>query len=205
MLKHRKRIISTESFQPSRLRSGKEVHQEDDERRKPTTLAVAFACRDLYHEVSPMYYSGNIFLMKFDGGCVRHVADLELAPYDKLRRQAEESLGSFLEAIGANDAALIESFCFEFRECNGNSLWLLSQVVACRAFLAEFKRNFPGKTRLLMTVLDGVKMMLGGEKQAVIWTPAGRMVMSLDNPTIEEDEGLELESRTLQKAILEVI
>ena len=48
----------------SRLRSGNLIkhHQEDDERRWPSTqLAVAFTCRQLYLEVTPIYYGKNTF------------------------------------------------------------------------------------------------------------------------------------------------
>lgn len=47
----------------SRLRSRKPTifHQEDDERRLSSQLAVAFTCRQFYLEVTPIYYGENTF------------------------------------------------------------------------------------------------------------------------------------------------
>lgn len=57
----------------SRLRSGNFMkhHQEDDERRRQSTrLAVAFTCRQIYLEVTPIYYGKNTYRPKFSGfGC----------------------------------------------------------------------------------------------------------------------------------------
>ncbi|MCJ1454034.1 hypothetical protein MMC28_004384 [Mycoblastus sanguinarius] len=46
---------------PSLLRSGTQLHLQDDQRRMFSRLAVAFTCRQIYLEVAPIYYSMNIF------------------------------------------------------------------------------------------------------------------------------------------------
>ena len=48
---------------PSLLRSGKQIHAEDDRRLIPSRLTVAFASRQLYLEVVPIYYSHNWFVI----------------------------------------------------------------------------------------------------------------------------------------------
>lgn len=44
---------------PSLLRSGKQIDAEDDRRLVPSRLAVAFTYRQLYLEVTSIYYSQN--------------------------------------------------------------------------------------------------------------------------------------------------
>lgn len=54
----------------SRLRSGNLVkhHQADDERRRQSTrLAVAFTCRQIYLEVTPIYYGKNTYRPRLFG------------------------------------------------------------------------------------------------------------------------------------------
>ncbi len=45
------------------LRSGDpaKIYQKDHEPRQTSLLAVAFTCRQLYREVTPIYYGENIF------------------------------------------------------------------------------------------------------------------------------------------------
>lgn len=64
MIRLRGRQKSTKSLVPSRLRSGNgpRGHQEDDEQRmKPTPLALALTSRQLYLEATLIYYSENTF------------------------------------------------------------------------------------------------------------------------------------------------
>lgn len=48
---------------PSTLRSGRheEFHREGDVAGVTSTLAIAFTCRQVYLEVTPLYYSQNAF------------------------------------------------------------------------------------------------------------------------------------------------
>ena len=48
---------------PSKLRSGREMedHHRDDVKRTSSMLAVAFTSRQMYNEITPIYYSENTF------------------------------------------------------------------------------------------------------------------------------------------------
>lgn len=80
----------------SSLRSGYELrsHREDDQRRVASKLAVAFTCRQIYLEVTPIYYSENTFSLPHWWRC------FESDP-PKVQR--------FAEAIGSEKAASILS------------------------------------------------------------------------------------------------
>lgn len=81
----------------SRLRSGNlmKSHQEDDERRLSSQLAVAFTCRQLYLEVTPIYYGENVF---HPGklGCITKYC---------------QAIEGFAEAIGPENASTITEVC----------------------------------------------------------------------------------------------
>lgn len=81
----------------SRLRSGCELrlHGEDDQRRVASKLAVAFTCRQLYLEVTPIYYRENNF----------HLPWRAFAHFRVIRNDIKE----FAEAIGSEHAASILS------------------------------------------------------------------------------------------------
>ncbi|CAF9921955.1 hypothetical protein IMSHALPRED_005296 [Imshaugia aleurites] len=86
--KHRCRSLGLR-IPASRLRSGCELrlHREDDQRRLASTLAVAFTCRQVYLEVTLIYYCENTFYLPD-----RH-----------------ETTTEFVRAIGSEKAASILS------------------------------------------------------------------------------------------------
>lgn len=79
----------------SRLRSGCELHlhREDDQRKVASKLAVAFTCRQMYLEVTPIYYQENTFYFK------------------TLLEFYLQKVRGFAEAIGSEKAASILSVC----------------------------------------------------------------------------------------------
>lgn len=88
----------------SRLRSGNELrsHQEDDQRRVASKLAVAFTCRQLYLEVTPIYYRENKFHLPWWGLSHRPSRGLSF-------RFNCDNFKEFAEAIGSVNAASILS------------------------------------------------------------------------------------------------
>lgn len=80
----------------SSLRSGYELrsHREDDQRRVASKLAVAFTCRQIYLEVTPIYYGENTFSLPHWWRC------FESGP---------QKVQGFAEAIGSEKAASILS------------------------------------------------------------------------------------------------
>ena len=75
------------------LRSGsaEKVYIVDEEPRQTSLLAVAFTCRRLYLEVTPVYYSDNVFRPDF---------------YDLMLR-GDKSVREFANAIGPRNASTI--------------------------------------------------------------------------------------------------
>ena len=78
----------------SLLRSGKQIHVEDDRQMVPSRLAVAFACRQMYLEVTPIYYSQSCFALSL----ISMVTALENAK-------------GFAIAAGPDNARCIRNLC----------------------------------------------------------------------------------------------
>ncbi|KAF6221495.1 hypothetical protein HO133_002351 [Letharia lupina] len=95
---------SIQGLVPSCLRSGRELqrHREDDERRTNSTpLALAFTSRQLYLEVTPIYYSENSFYFPNSWYCI----------------SAESTLENFTAAIGPQNASNITVAYFDTLAC----------------------------------------------------------------------------------------
>lgn len=95
-VKDHKRSAMASKRPPSSLRSGKQIesHRKDDIARTTAILTIAFACRQVYLEVTPIYYSKNTF--QFRGCCYVHPPTLK-----------------FTKAIGKEKAQSITSVILE--------------------------------------------------------------------------------------------
>lgn len=82
---------------PKKLRSGKQIESPKQDHLATATslLAIAFTCRQLYLEVTPLYYSKNTFNFK--------------RPDCHARCRCHERLADFTRAIGKEKAGSITS------------------------------------------------------------------------------------------------
>lgn len=102
---------------PSLLRSGKQIHIQEDLNIQAKTLvsglALASTCRQIYMEATPVYYSKNWFAITWN-----EYYEQRLAP-----RQVE----NFIKAIGPANARCIRAICLtvpKFRVFDSNGLVL---------------------------------------------------------------------------------
>lgn len=91
----RKRHNLAESTRPSLNRSGKRRKLDLDQQYAASKLSVAFTCRLVYLEVTPIYYSKNTF-------------ELELS------KHTPASVGNFLADLGPEKARSIQSIYFKY-------------------------------------------------------------------------------------------
>lgn len=86
---------------PSCLRSGRELQRHRERRTNSTPLALAFTSRQLYLEVTPIYYSENSFYFPNLWYCT----------------SAESALENFTAAIGPQNASNITAVYFDTLFC----------------------------------------------------------------------------------------
>ena len=190
-LKHRKSIMSKTTFLPSRLRSGRLIHQNDDELRNPTVLAVAFTCRELYLEVAPVYYSGNAFRIHLEGLYICRLL------YSGLRGIGSRALDNYLDhpgpqmhpftqAIGPKNAAIIRHYLLDFPDCPDGCpvyrcRWVNSELYAAHTFLIRAQSYLLGKARVAVRFRADIAMILREDQRLVLWTPRGWKILRLED------------------------
>lgn len=146
---------------PSLLRSGTQIHAEDDRRLIPSLLAIAFTCRQLYLEVTPIYYSHNWFAMP--------LISMEAAL---------EKTQAFVTAIGPENARCLRNLClvlpgtmsfFHLRLTLmiGAELLGLSPLVVLKSFLVETQAIFLGKPIIVLSCKTVVMMLLTSDGIAI--------------------------------------
>ena len=135
-----------------RFGGAKSVYIEDEEPRQNSLLAVAFTCRRLYLEVTPVYYGDNIFRPDF---------------YDLMLR-GDMMVREFANAIGPRNASAITdlhmypALCCHVDDC----LILLPNVKRL-----HFEKKWEAGEREEMTLLSqrgmSAKVVYGRE----VWGP----------------------------------
>ena len=156
----------------SRLRSGNLIksHQEDDERRRSSQLAIASTCRQIYLEVTPIYYGENVF----------HPGDFQ-DPMLHLR-----ALKAFKQAIGPKNASTITEICvyesWVFLEGHLSRLPGLKRLHVKKARNVEWDSKLPQVERYkgvpswvrMRPSLAGMLKSLVIVYDGVIWGPEDR-------------------------------
>ena len=146
---------------PSLLRSGKQIHTEDDRRVIPSRLAVAFACRQLYLEIMPIYYSHNWFAVSLTS-----------------IGTALEKVQNFVKAIGSENARYIRNVRLVLP---GIMPWLHLQMTLMlsakergqlpramlKSFLAEMQTIFHGAPAILLSCRTVLIMILTPEGNTI--------------------------------------
>lgn len=146
---------------PSLLRSGKQIHAEDDRRLVPSRLAIAFTCRQLYLEVTPIYYSHNWFAMPF--------ISVE---------NAQGKTQDFVTAVGPDNARCLRNFCLvlpgimSFLHLRlalmlGAGVLELSPRAILKSFLVETQAIFLGNPTIVLSCKTVVMMVLTSDDKAI--------------------------------------
>ena len=189
-VEHRTRIISNTTPQPSKLRSGRLIHQEDEELRKPTILALAFTCQQLYNEVAPVYYSGNVFHMQLKGlslcGLLRAGSTAQVM--DDYLDEAYIQMSPFIHAIGRKNVAATCTYLLEFTECEqkcavSDCRWEYSQLLAVHRFLMNLQSHLLGRANLAVQYRYDILMTLREDQKLALWIAGGRCVLRLEDAT----------------------
>ena len=139
---------------PSLLRSGKQIHAEDDKRLVLSRLAVAFTCRQLYLEVTPIYYSDNWFAVPL---------------ISMVTAQGEAQ--DFVTAIGPENARCIRNFCLvlprtmpvlRLRLTLRLRAWLRENqpLAMLKSFLMETQAIFLGNPTITLSCRSVVMMVM---------------------------------------------
>ena len=146
---------------PSLLRSGKQIHAEDDKRLVPSRLAVAFACRQLYLEVTPIYYSDNWFAVSLTS---------TVAALGKVQ--------DFVVAIGPENARCIRNLCLvlpgimpllhlQLTLTLGAGVRGHSPLAALYSFLVETQAIFHGAPAIVLSCRTVVMIVLTSDGKAI--------------------------------------
>ena len=146
---------------PSLLRSGKQIHTEDDRRLVPSRLAVAFASRQLYLEVVPIYYSHNWFAISVTS----MVSALKTAH-------------NFVAAVGLVNARCIRNLCLilpgivpllhlRLTLMLGAEDQKHSPLVILKSFLAETQAVFDGLPAIVLSFKTVVMSVLTSAGTAI--------------------------------------
>lgn len=146
---------------PSLLRSGKQIHAEDDRRLVPSRLAVAFTCRQLYLEVTPIYYSQNWFAVPLISKVI-----------------ALGEVQDFVTAIGAENARCIRTLCLvlpgtvpllhlRMTLMLDATVQKTTPPVVLRSFLTETQAIFIGEPAIILSCRTVVMMVLTPDGKAV--------------------------------------
>lgn len=146
---------------PSLLRSGTQIHAEDDRRLVPSRLAVAFTCRRLYLEVTPIYYSFNWFAMSLTSMVT-----------------ALKQVQAFVEAIGPENVRCLRNFCFVLEGLVplahlrmalilGAAVREATPLEVLKAFLAETQAIFLGNPAILLSCKTVVMIVLTSDGNAI--------------------------------------
>ncbi len=143
------------------LRSGTQIHVEDDRRLVPSRLAVAFACRQLYLEVTPIYYSHNWFAMSLTSMVT-----------------ALGKVQDFVAAIGPGNARCIRNLCLvlpgimpllhlRLTLMLGAGSQERSPLVVLNSFLAETQGMFHGAPAIVLSCRTIVMIVLTSDGKII--------------------------------------
>ena len=146
---------------PSLLRSGTQIHAEDDRRLVPSRLAIAFTCRQLYLEVTSIYYSHNWFAM----------------PLISVEAALEETQ-AFVTAIGPENARCLRNLClvlpgtvsfFHLRLTLilGAEMLEFSPLAVLKSILVETQAIFLGKPVIMLSYKTVIIMVLTSDGKAI--------------------------------------
>lgn len=146
---------------PSFLRSGKQIHAEDDRRLVPSRLAVAFTCRLLYLEISPIYYSHNCFAM----------------PLTSMVTALEEAQ-NFVTAVGPENARCIRNVCLvlpgimpllhlRLTLMLGAGALDNTPLLMLKSFLVETQAIFLGEPAIVLSCRTVVMMVLTSDRKDI--------------------------------------
>ena len=132
---------------PSLLRSGKQIHAEDDKRLVPSRLAVAFASRQLYLEITPIYYAHNWFAVSLTS-----------------METTLEKVQNFAVAIGPWNSRFIRNICLVLPGImpllHLRMILLLRAAVYGDSTLALFE-SFLGETQAIFNGAPAIALSFG--------------------------------------------
>ena len=148
-------------LKPSLLRSGKQIHAEDDRRLVPSRLAIAFASRQLYMEVIPIYYSHNWF-------------SISLTSMVTALKKAQ----NFVAAIGPANARCIRHLCLivpgimplihlRLTLMLGAGVQKHSPLAILESFLTETQAVFDGSPAIFISFKTVVMFVLTSDGTAI--------------------------------------
>lgn len=146
---------------PSLLRSGKQIHAEDDKRLVSSRLTVAFTCRQLYLEVTPIYYSFNWFAMS--------LTSMVTAP---------GQVQAFVRAIGPENARCIRNFCLVLQGRMPLLHLRLTLILGAgvredpplevlKSFLVEMQAIFNGNPAIILSCRTVAMIVLTSDGKAI--------------------------------------
>lgn len=146
---------------PSLLRSGRQIHAKDDRRLVPSRLSIAFACRQLYLEVTPIYYSQNWFAISLTSivTALRKVQDFVIATRPENAR-CIRNLCIVLPGI-------MQLLHLQLTLMLGAGVQGNSPLAVLKSFLAEMQAIFHGAPAIVLSCRTVVMIVLTSDGKGI--------------------------------------